>query len=260
MNESFFMLDINTGALIFPAFLAGVLTFLAPCTLPLLPGFLAFISGTQRSADDNQSRRGPMVRNAIFYTLGFSVVFIALGSLFGLGGSALVQYRDILARIGGGLIILFGLFLLFGSNIRWLGFLQQERKFHIHHSVIPGKPLSSFLLGATFAFGWTPCIGPILGSVLLVAGTTGTVVQGMALLAVFSLGLAIPFILIAAAADSATLYIRSIQQYMSVIARIGGVFLIFMGILFLFDQLELWTSLLFRALDFINYESLIDYL
>ncbi len=188
--------------LVIAAFVAGLFTFLAPCTLPLVPAYLAFISGVSLKdlADDNKARaaRRKILANSLLYVLGFSVVFIFFGILFGVGGESLRQYRPMLQRIGGILVIFFGLYMMKVFRLPGFQFLDSERRFPAARIIKPGNPLSSFLFGSVFALGWTPCIGPILGSILTLAAASATVVQGGLLLAVFSLGLGVPFIAIAA--------------------------------------------------------------
>ena len=248
-------------SLIIPAFIAGVLTFLAPCTLPLVPGYLGFISGV--SANDLQDptkakiARRKIFLNGVLYVIGFSLVFIILGSLFGLGGAALAQYRIWLSRIGGIFVVFFGLFMM---GVFKLPFLNVEKHVGTIKVLKPGNPASSLIFGATFAFGWTPCVGPILGSILTLAASSATVGQGAFLLAVFSLGLAVPFLIIAASIGSASSYLAKISKYLNVISIIGGVFLVFLGILLLTNKLGVWIAYFYQWFDFINYESLLDFL
>lgn len=247
--------------LIIPAFIAGLLTFIAPCTLPLVPGYLAFISGTSfrdlhGGAEVHAARRRVM-RSALFYVLGFSAVFILLGALAGLGGSALIQYRLWLSRIGGVMVILFGLFLLGALK---LPFLQVEKHFKLPASLHPGTPRASFLFGATFAFGWTPCVGPVLGSVLLLAGTSATLLQGVLLLTVFSAGLAVPFLLVAAGMNRASAFIARHTRALHILSAIGGLFLIFIGILLLTDSMARWVGFFYQQLNILQYEKILDYL
>ncbi len=248
---------MEATALIIPAFIAGLLTFLAPCTLPLVPGYLGFISGVSLADLENPTlakrARLRIFYNGLLYVIGFSLVFIVLGSLFGLGGAALVKYRIWLARIGGIFIIVFGLYMLKLIHLPFLSSLQIR-------SIQPGKPLSSFLFGTTFAFGWTPCVGPILGSILLLASTSATVGQGAFLLFIFSLGLAIPFLLIALGIGSAAKYLGTIKKYLSVVALFGGVFLIFLGVLLVTNQFAAWLGYAYQLFDFIDYAKLLDYL
>lgn len=248
--------------IIIGAFLAGMLTFLAPCTLPLVPGYLGFISGA--SAEDlknpetaAQAKRKIFI-NGLFYVIGFSAVFVVFGTLAGLAGQALAPYRVWLARIGGVFVILFGLFTL---NVLKIPFLQAER--HIIKTpafLRRGAPGSSFALGSAFAFGWTPCVGPILGSILLLASTSNTAFQGAFLLTVFSAGLAVPFLLVAWGVGAATRYISRFSKYLSAVSIIGGLFLIGLGLLLLFNKTSLLISYGYRFFDFINYDRLLDYL
>jgi len=232
------MLDFS---LVLPAFFAGILTFLAPCTLPLVPGYLGFISGVAMDDLNDPKKAGKARRkifiNGLLYVIGFSVVFVVLGTLAGIGGAALGQYRVLLGRIGGAFVILFGLYMMNVLKLPFLNFLQG--KIHIPglNKLKPGTPVSSLIFGSAFAFGWTPCVGPILGSVLLLAATGTTVGQGAFLLSVFSLGLAVPFLIIAAGIGSAAERINSFARYLNWVSVIGGVFLVFLGVLLLTNRL-----------------------
>ncbi len=248
--------------LLIPAFIAGLFTFLAPCTLPLVPGYLGFISGVSakdlRSAGSGTRRK--VVFNGLMYVIGFSVIFIALGLLFGVAGSALAQYRGVLARIGGVLVIFFGLYLMHMFDMKIFGFLARDHRFNLISKLQPGKPSSSFLFGATFALGWTPCVGPILGSILLLASTTGKTIDAAILLFSFSLGLAIPFLLVAVGVGHAIGYIQRISRHLRTISFVGGLFLLFLGILLVTDSLEIWFSYAYTLFQFLNYEAILDYL
>jgi cytochrome c-type biogenesis protein len=228
-------------ALIIPAFIAGLLTFLAPCTLPLVPAYLAFISGSS-------SGKGRVFRNALFFVLGFSAVFILLGLLAGLAGGLLYEFRMWVSRIGGVFVILFGLFMLDAVKIP---FLAKEKKFSVKSPFIKGTPLNSLTLGVIFGAGWTPCIGPILGSVLFLASQTATAFAGAVLLAVFSLGLAVPFLFIGASIERAEAHIKRFSKYLRFINIIGGLFLIVLGALLLFEQMGLLTEYGFKLFGFI---------
>lgn len=254
-----------TPDLLIPAFFAGVLTFFAPCTLPLLPGFLAFISGVplQSLQDSKQATRGmhwSIMRNAIWYVVGFSTVFIGLGVIFGLGGAALIEYRMWLMRIGGVFIIVFGLYLLGFSKLPFLRALSSEKRFHPNRFLKPGHAVSSFIFGATFAFGWSPCIGPVLGSILFLAWNSGTVLQGAFLLGVFSFGLAIPFLVLAATISKASQRLKRLYKYLPIISVLGGAFLVFIGVLILTNTIDMWTATAYRWLNILHYEKLIEYL
>ena len=252
-------------SLIGPSFLAGVLTFLAPCTLPLVPGYLGFISGVSLKdlEDPTQARkaRWKIFWNGLWYVIGFSVVFIILGSLVGLGGVAISKYRVLLGQIGGLFVIGFGLYMMQIFRIPALAFLDRERRLPALKFVKPGTPVSSFLFGATFAFGWTPCVGPILGSILLLAATTATVAQGAFLLAVFSLGLGLPFLLVALGIGSIAPRLQKLGKAMEVMSMVGGVFLVFIGVLLLTNKLGFWIGWFFKTFSWLRFEErLLDYL
>jgi cytochrome c-type biogenesis protein len=249
------------SALIIPAFIAGILTFLAPCTLPLVPGYLAFISGVSLK-DLNHSEevgraKAKIFLNGLFFVFGFSLIFIALGALAGLIGQSLFSYRQILGRLGGILVIIFGLVMLGAVK---LPILNQERQFRLPPIFRRGRPLNAFVLGSAFGFGWTPCAGPILGSILALAATSTTVGQGVLLLAVFSLGLAAPFLLVALSVGSAARYLDRYAKYLDFVSVVGGIFLIFLGFLLLTNSFGLWISYFYRLFDFINYDRLLNYL
>lgn len=264
---------MDISFLIIPSFIAGILTFLAPCTLPLIPAYLSFISGTSVSeAKKDAKTRARVFLNGVFYVVGFSAVFILLGSLFGLGGSAFLQYRFILTRLGGIFIILFGFFLLAPAlavltkerinllKLPVFRILMQDRPFSFVQRLQPGKPMSSLMFGGTFALGWSPCVGPILGSVLTLAASSATVGQGAFLLSVFSLGLAMPFLATALAIGWASSHLAKIGRYLNWVAAVGGVFLILLGVIMVTDNFALWIALFYKYFNFINYEGLLDYL
>jgi len=246
---------------IIAAFIAGFLTFLAPCTLPLIPAYLGFISGVR--PEDLQdpllasAARKKIFLNGVLFILGFSAVFILFGTLAGFLGQSLVPFRIWLTRIGGAFVILFGLYMLGVFKIK---LLQIDKRIKIPSWLTLGKPSSSLIIGGAFAFGWTPCVGPILGSILLLASTSTTALQGAFLLSIFSLGLAIPFLLIAIAFSSATKYIQKLSKYLSVVSIIGGIFLIILGVLLMTNNFGLLIQYGYQLFDFINYERLLDYL
>lgn len=248
-------------SLIIPAFIAGILTFLAPCTLPLLPGYLGFISGVSskdlQDPTKEKSARMKVFLNGLFFVIGFTFVFILLGTIAGLFGQFLAGYRMWLSRIGGIFVIIFGLFML---NVVKIPFLLKEKQIKIPVIFKRGKPINSFILGLAFGAGWTPCVGPILGSILTLAAASATVFQGTFLLFIFSLGLALPFLVVAAGVGSALHYIEKLNKYLSFISVVGGLFLIFLGILLLTNKLDVWISYSYQLFEFINYDKLLDYL
>ena len=238
-------------SLIIPAFIAGIFTFLAPCTLPLVPGYLGFISGASGT-------RWNIFLNGVFFMAGFSAVFISMGTLIGfVGATFLVPYRFWLGRIGGIFVILFGLFML---DVLKIPFLMREKRLTAPALFKRGNPINSFILGTAFAFGWTPCVGPILGSVLLLASTSSTALSGALLLAVFSAGLAVPFLLMALGIGSAPRYIKNISKYLHIVSIIGGIFLIFLGVLLVWGNMGLLISSGYRIFQFIQYDRLLNYL
>jgi cytochrome c-type biogenesis protein len=248
-------------SLVIPSFIAGIITFLAPCTLPLVPGYLAFISGSSLE-DLNDPAKATAVKrkiflNGIFFVLGFSALFIAFGAALGLIGSGFVVYRIWLTRIGGVLVILFGLFMV---GILKLPALNHEKSFKLPSFLTIGKKSSSFLMGSAFAVGWSPCVGPILGAILVLASTTATVGQGAFLLAVFSAGLAIPFLLVALGIGHASQRINTISKYLKWVSIIGGIFLIALGILLVTNNMALLISWSFRVLERFNYSEIQSFL
>lgn len=252
---------MDVAALIIPSFIAGVLTFLAPCTLPLVPGYLGFISGVSlqdlKVPEKAAQARRKIFLNGLFFVIGFSLVFILLGSLAGLGGQTLIRYRVWLARIGGIFVMVFGLLML---GVLKIPFLMREKQFRVPKIFERGRPINSLLFGSAFAFGWTPCVGPILASVLFLASTSATVASGALLLAVFSLGLSMPFLAVAWSVGRASRLIARFSAVSKVISVVGGLFLIFLGALILTNRMGLLISWGYQLLRFINYDRLLDYL
>jgi len=250
--------------LVIPAFIAGIFMFLAPCTLPLVPAYLSFIGGVSPEGSDDGSRsrdvRRRILLNGVFYVIGFTTVFMLLGGIFGLGGAALSRYRDLLARLGGLFIILFGLYLMRVVRLPMLRFLDSEHRLSPARYLRPGRPLSAAVFGATFAMGWSPCVGPILASVLLLAGSSETFLSGAMLLLVFSAGLAVPFLLIAAGIGSATTTVRRVSRIMPHVSIAGGLFLTFLGILMATGSLGVWSSFIYRSVDVFGYDAILDHL
>lgn len=237
------------------AFIAGVLMFIAPCTLPLVPGFIAYVAGI-KSTDATRTHRGEIVRNSFFYVIGFSVVFIIFGMLAGLAGTLAASLQSALMPVSGVLIIIFGLQLLHIISLdQWL----VHQPITIPTSMRPGSPLSAFVIGAAFATGWTPCIGPILATILLLAGTSSTVVSGGILLALFSLGLALPFMVVAVLYSQATAFIASHSGFIRGTEVFGGLFLILLGCLLLTNNFDLTIKYGYELLNLLGVGNLLDY-
>jgi cytochrome c-type biogenesis protein len=225
------------------SFAAGLLSFLSPCVLPLVPSYITFITGMSfeklTSAEDRKRVRVLTVANSAVFVLGFSAVFIALGASSSIVGQWLFEYQDWIRIIGGVLVIIFGLFI---AGFFKLDFLMKEKKYHLN-----GRPagfVGTFVIGMTFAAGWTPCIGPILGSILVYASAKGSAVYGVKLLSVYSLGLAVPFLLCSLAFNSFLTYSKKLTRYMRVIMIISGLILIAFGVLLLTNQVAELSALL----------------
>ncbi|HEV8124634.1 MAG TPA: cytochrome c biogenesis CcdA family protein [Gemmatimonadales bacterium] len=220
------------------AFSAGVLSFLSPCVLPLVPSYIGFLTGM--TANEVTSRRHLAVLHALMFVAGFSLIFIVLGASATALGKALNYYRDWIQRVGGVLIILFGLVCL---DVIKFGFLKQEKRFHLEDK--PVGFLGSGLVGMAFGAGWTPCIGPILGSVLGLAATEQDLSRGILLLACYSAGLALPFILAAVALDRFFGWFQKFRRYLPWVLRVSGILLIIVGILMVtgsFTKLAGWLQ------------------
>lgn len=224
--------------LIIPSFIGGLFTFVAPCTFPLVPAFLGIISGVPSSELQEPEKlkkvRWKIFGNALFYVIGFSLVFILFGIFVALLGK-IYFLRLWISRIGGILVILFGFFIM--GALKWK-FLAKEKQFQAPRLLASPNKLNSFFVGALFSLGWSPCVGPLLGSILLVASTTGTVFQGAALLTVFSAGLAAPFLITSLFVGKAfgAFGSKKFNRAINVINKIAGVFLIFLGVLLASDK------------------------
>jgi cytochrome c-type biogenesis protein len=225
------------------AFLAGIMSFLSPCVLPLLPSYVSFITGVSfedlTAGTDRRKIRYLTITNSLTFILGFSSVFVALGASSSAVGKFMFEYQEWI-RIGGGiLIIVFGLFV---AGFLRMDFLMRDKKVHLS-----GKPagyVGTFLVGMTFAAGWTPCIGPILGTILLYASSQGSAFYGFKLLAVYSLGLALPFFISSLAINTFLSYSRKVMRYMRVVMIISGLLLILFGILLLTNRVREFTGFL----------------
>jgi cytochrome c-type biogenesis protein len=236
------------------AFIAGILMFLAPCTLPIVPGYLAFIAGVPQGETGRNRRR--IIKNAAAFVLGFSILFIVFG-LFAVSiGQALGVWRLYLPQVAGGIITLFGLTLL-GVH---LPFLSSERHVRIPRMLTVGRVESSFLVGALFALGWSPCVGPILGTVLLLATGSDTAGNGALLLALFSAGLAVPFLLCALLIERAERFVARIAGAAKILELIGGVLLVAVGLLMLTNYMGVFITMAFKLLAPFGYTSLLNYL
>jgi len=227
---------------LFIAFGAGILSFFSPCVLPLIPSYLSFITGIsvdklqQTNKEDGIAKRVKGVLwQTILFVLGFSFIFICLGASATFLGNFIFAKRNIIRILGGIIVILFGLHTAGVFNIKYL---QYEKKWHLGRK--PANIFGSFIIGTVFAIGWTPCIGPILGSILTYAATQDTVRQGIILLTFYSIGLALPFFLTALAITTFLNLFSKVKKYLRVISLISGLLLIIIGILIITNNLHIF--------------------
>jgi cytochrome c-type biogenesis protein len=227
------------------AFAAGLLSFVSPCVLPLVPSYVTYITGLsleELTGNAQRARvRGTIVANSLLFIGGFSLVFIAFGASASLAGQLLLTYQDFIRRLGGVLIVIFGLYVMGLLKIK---FLMAEKR--IHFTSRPAGYVGSFLVGVAFAAGWTPCVGPILGTILVYASTTDSMMTGVKLLASYSLGIALPLFITALAVDSFLNYFKKLRAYMYSVSVVSGIFLVVVGIMIYTDSLTVLTSLLER--------------
>ena len=219
------------------AFVAGILSFVSPCVLPLIPGYISFISGLtleemQGEGSAGASRRQVLVASLAF-VLGFTVIFVAAGASATAIGRFLSQ-SQLVQKLAGAILIVLGLHMMGVFRIR---LLENEKRIHTQRK--PAGPIGAFFVGIAFAFGWTPCIGPILGGILTIAASKDSVVQGMQLLAMYSLGLGVPFLLTSVAINQFFAATRRIRRYYHTIEVVSGALLILVGLLIFFDQFTL---------------------
>src|SRR5437773_9234767 len=215
------------------SFSAGLFSFLSPCVLPLFPSYLSFITGmsvADLTGELSARVRRRVLGHALAFVVGFSIVFVALGASFSALGQFLLDHRDWIRRIGGVLIVVFGLYIVGALRI---GVLGRTAQLQVREK--PAGYLGSLAVGVTFAIGWTPCVGPILGAILSLAGTAETVERGIGLLIAYSAGLGVPFLLSALALGAFLRFFKRYRPYIPVVERGAGVLLIAVGVLVLFN-------------------------
>jgi cytochrome c-type biogenesis protein len=229
---------------LFAALAAGVLSFISPCVLPLIPGYVSFVSGVSVDemrggiAATSASRRQVLITSLAF-VLGFSLVFVTLGASASALGKFLFAKAPLLEKIAGAVIVIFGLHTM---GVFRIAALDTEKRVHAQKK--PSGPLGAMLVGIAFAFGWTPCIGPILGGILVVAGAKETVREGVVLLAVYSLGLGIPFLLTSLAINQFFAVTQRIRRHYHTIEMVSGGLLVMIGLLIFTHQLTVITRYL----------------
>src|SRR5713226_4618258 len=222
------------------AFSAGLFSFLSPCVLPLFPSYLSFVTGMsvdRLASDVSVSERARVMLHSLAFIAGFTVVFVSLGASFSAAGQFLLDYRDWI-RIGGGvLIIVFGLYI---AGVLRVGIFGRTQQLQIRSK--PAGLFGSFLVGLTFAIGWTPCVGPILGSILTLASNDKTVGQGVTLLLFYSAGLGLPFLLSSVALGSFLRFFKRYRPFIPTVERAAGVLLVIVGILVVTNYYTLLNS------------------
>lgn len=220
------------------AFIAGLFSFASPCVLPLIPGYVSFITGYSLNELSRGAKLSRILFSSILFVAGFTVVFMAMGATASVIGSALLAYRDLLRYIGGATIILLGILLLGVVKVPWL---YGEARADMGKARMFGSA-TALVTGMAFAFGWTPCVGPILGSILALAGTTGSVGQGASLLLVYSLGLGVPFVAISLLLGKLGSSFGWLVRNGAAINRVSGVLLIAVGLLMISGRLGAVTG------------------
>ena len=218
------------------AFIAGLISFVSPCVLPIVPPYLCYLAGVSLEELSDEHKSATTMRNVFFaalaFVLGFTTVFVMLGATASAIGRTITSHLDILSYVAGAIIIVMGLHFL---GVLRIGLLYREARVHVARK--PAGLLGSYLIGLAFAFGWTPCVGPILGTILFIAGAEDTVGHGAFLLAVYSLGLGVPFLLAAAFAGPFLEWAKGFRRHMATVEKVMGGMLVLTGILILSGQM-----------------------
>ena len=220
------------------AFLAGLLSFASTCVLPLVPAYVTYMGASAAGSPTTTRQQAKVLGNAGLFVAGFTTAFVALGASFGLIGADLRAYRPLLLEIAGAALVLIGIALLFWGRIPGL---MGEKRLDIAHR-LPRAPWASYVIGLAFAIGWTPCVGPILAAILLRAGAQGTAAQGALLLALYSAGLGLPFLIAAGLSGILTRVLARVRGAYAVLNGVAAVFLIGMGVLIFSNRLTLFND------------------
>ncbi|HAN10688.1 MAG TPA: cytochrome c biogenesis protein CcdA [Clostridiales bacterium] len=226
------------------AFSAGFLSFLSPCILPLIPGYISYLTGTNVSNNNTYPEKLTIIRKSLGFILGFTIIFFIMGLTISSLGKLFIDNQLTFRKVAGIIIILLGLHTI--GILKFKSLYIEKRFIKLNTTT---KNLSSVLIGMAFAAGWTPCIGPILSSILIYAGSMDTLEKGTALLFFYSLGLAIPFLLTALAINNFSKYFARFSRFMPIVSIVSGLLIITMGILVFTNNL----TILSRYLDFINF-------
>ena len=211
------------------AFTAGLFSFLSPCVLPLFPSYLSFVTGmsvADLQADLTAATRRRVMLHSVAFVMGFSLIFVALGASFSAAGQILLDYRDPIRQVGGVLIVIFGLYI---AGVLNFGPFSRSRPWQLREK--PAGYVGSFAVGVTFAIGWTPCVGPILGAILSLASTTENIARGIGLLVAYSAGLGVPFLLSAVALGAFLKFFKRYRPFIPIVERGAGVILVVVGVL-----------------------------
>ncbi len=222
----------------FTAFAAGLFSFISPCVLPLIPAYISFISGVSveefKEGVGNKKKLSKVILSSVFFVAGFSLVFVTLGASATIAGKFLLSKLSLFSQAAGIIIVIFGLHTM---GIFKIKYLDIEKRINVRNKTY--GMIGSFFVGLAFAFGWTPCIGPILGAILAIASTRDTVSQGILLLSVYSLGLGIPFLITAIAMNAFLKFFKSIKNHFRKIEIISGLLLVIIGILVFSNKLQI---------------------
>ncbi len=228
------------------ALIAGLLSFVSPCVLPLVPPYLCYVTGlsleevTARKAE--REVRRVVLQSAFAFVLGFSTVFVLLGATASVVGRMVARYQDVLSIVAGLVIVVMGLHFL---GVFRIAFMHREARLRVDKQ--PAGLAGAYVLGLAFAFGWTPCIGPVLAAILAVAGSTDTVARGAGLLAIYSLGLGIPFLIVAGFAEHLVEALGRFRRHLPKVEKAMGAFLVVAGLLFLTGQMSRISFFLLEA-------------
>ncbi|QCO57065.1 cytochrome c biogenesis protein CcdA (plasmid) [Pseudorhodobacter turbinis] len=243
-------IDLFDAALfpsMFVALIAGILSFLSPCVLPIVPPYLAYMGGISMNEMKGGSARRHVLLPALFFVLGLSTVFLLLGFTASIFGTFFLQYQDVMSKVSGAVVIIFGLHFL---GVFRIGMLDREARLDAGDQ--GGSAFGAYLLGLAFAFGWTPCIGPQLGAILSLAASEASLTRGTTLLGVYALGLGLPFILAAMFIERAVGVMARLKRHMKMIERAMGVLLIVVGVALLtgaFSAFSFWLLETFPVLS-----------
>lgn len=238
------MLEISNLSII-AVFVAGIVSFLSPCVLPLVPGYLSYVTGQSLDGKQSQPRVGgtfSALGLSLSFVLGFSTIFVALGASATAISRWLLTYTYEANIVGGAIVILFGLFTMGVVKLGWL-----ERDLRLHPAMAGGRPLSAYILGVAFAFGWTPCIGPVLGAILTMSAMPSAVSNGVALLSVYSLGLGFPFLVSAIFTDRIFSRLRPMRRVGWILQASAGVVMVLMGVAMITGKLSEFSYWLLNA-------------